>query len=104
MLANAESESAATAAENWLARLERALSEPDSGLLKTLFHRDSYWRDVLALTWDIKTVEGLDAILREMREHIGRANPTGFRIARHRTAPRRVTPRGHGRERSDLHI
>ena len=86
MLANAEAESAATAAENWLVRFERALSDPDSGLLKTLFHPDSYWRDVLALTWDIRTVEGLDAILREMREHVGRAKPTGFRIARHRTA------------------
>ncbi len=94
MLANAEAESAATAAENWLVRFERALSDPDSGLLKTLFHPDSYWRDVLALTWDIRTVEGLDAILREMREHVGRAKPTGFRIARHRTAPRRVTRAG----------
>src|SRR5260221_13187753 len=94
MLAHAETEPAEVAAENWLARFETALAEPDGGLLKTLFHPDSTWRDVLALTWDIKTVEGLDAILREMQEHVGRAKPTGFRIARHRTAPRRVTRAG----------
>src|SRR5437763_13469391 len=94
MLANAEAESAATAAENWLARFETALTEHDGRLLKTLFHPDSYWRDVLALTWQIKTVEGLDAILSEMRAHVGRAKPAGFRTARHRTAPRRVTRAG----------
>ena len=96
MLANAEVESPATAAEDWLARFETALTEPGGALLKTLFHPDSYWRDVLALTWDIKTVEGLDAILREMPAHVGRAKPTGFRIARGRTAPRRVTRAGTG--------
>src|SRR5258707_15296888 len=96
MLANADAkaESAATAAEHWLVRFERALTQPGSGLLKTLFHPDSTWRDVLALTWHIKTAEGQDAILREMQAHIGRAKPAGFRIARHRTAPRRVTRAG----------
>src|SRR5260221_13452771 len=93
MLANADakSESAAAAAEHWLARFERALAGPGGGLLEPLFHPDSTWRDVLALTWHIKTVEGLDAILRELHAHICRAKPTAFRIARHRTAPRRVT-------------
>ena len=27
-------------------------------LLKTLFHPDSYWRDVLALSWNIQTLNG----------------------------------------------
>src|SRR5260221_11219258 len=94
MLAHAEAESAATAAEHWLAGFDTALTGPDGGLLKPLFHPDSTWRDVLALTWHIKTVEGRDALLREMQEHVGRAKPTGFRIARHRTEPRRVTRAG----------
>ena len=77
MLAKTETESAATAAGNWLAQFERALAEPDDGLLKTLFHADSHWRDVLALSWDIKTVDGSDAILRELQAHVGRARPVG---------------------------
>ena len=81
MLAKTETESAASAAENWLTQFERALAEPDDVLLKTLFHADSYWRDVLALTWRIKTVEGADAILRELKAHVGRARPAGFRMA-----------------------
>ncbi len=90
----ARTDTIATIAESWLAQFERALAAPDDALLKTLFHPDSHWRDVLALTWHIKTVNGSDAILRELRAHAGRARPTGFRIDPHRTAPRNVTRAG----------
>jgi hypothetical protein len=84
----------ATIADDWLAQFERALAEPDDVLLKTLFHPDSHWRDALALTWHIRTVNGSDAILKELKAHVGRANPTGFRTDPRRTAPRRVTRAG----------
>jgi len=94
MLAQAEAESPTAAVEDWLAQLERALTGPDVSPLKALFHPDSYWRDVLALTWRIETLEGRDAILKELTAHVVRAKPTGFRIARGRTAPRCVTRAG----------
>src|SRR5271166_1101771 len=84
-------ETIAPNAENWLEQFERALAEPDDVLLKTLFHSDSHWRDVLALTWQIRTVNGADAILRELKTHVGRARPSSFKIHPRRTAPRRVT-------------
>lgn len=87
-------ETVGTIADRWLAKFEKALVEADDVLLKTMFHPDSYWRDVLALTWHIRTVNGLDAILRELKAYAGRANPTGFRTDPHRTAPRRVTRAG----------
>jgi putative flavoprotein involved in K+ transport len=79
------------AVDNWLARFESALAKPGGGLLKTLFHPDSHWRDVLALSWNIQTVSGADAILSELRAHAGRARPAGFAIDPDRTAPRNVT-------------
>jgi putative flavoprotein involved in K+ transport len=82
------------AADNWLAQFESALAKPGGGLLKTLFHPDSHWRDVLALTWNIQTVSGADAILRELRAHAGRAQSAGFAIDPDRTAPRTVTRAG----------
>ncbi|HEY6602353.1 MAG TPA: NAD(P)/FAD-dependent oxidoreductase [Xanthobacteraceae bacterium] len=88
MLARADS--VATTAESWLAQFERALAAPSPARLKTLFHADSHWRDVLALTWHIKTVSGADAILRELAA----ARPSGFRLDPHRTAPRNVTRAG----------
>ena len=90
----ARTETIATIADHWLARFERALAESDDVLLKTLFHPDSHWRDVLALTWHITTVNGLDAILRELKAPVGRANPTGFKTDPQRTAPRHVTRAG----------
>jgi putative flavoprotein involved in K+ transport len=90
----AGTETIATIVDRWLAQFESTLGEPDDALLKTLFRSDSHWRDVLALTWQIRTVNGLDSILRELKAHIGRAHPTGFRTDPHRTAPRYVTRAG----------
>ncbi|HEX3114305.1 MAG TPA: NAD(P)/FAD-dependent oxidoreductase [Bradyrhizobium sp.] len=83
-----------TAAENWLAQFERALAKPDDGLLKFLFHPDSYWRDVLALSWNLQTINGADAILKELKARAGNAAPRGFAIDPDRAAPRRATRAG----------
>ena len=90
----ARTDTVATISESWLAQFEGALATPGQAHLKTLFHSDSYWRDVLALTWHIKTVNGSDAILRELATHAARARPTAFKIDQHRTAPRNVTRAG----------
>src|ERR1700723_3766858 len=82
------------AAENWLAQFENALAKPDQKLLKTLFHPDSYWRDVLALSWTFQTLNGADAILSALKTQAARAVPCGFAIDPDRAAPRRATRAG----------
>jgi putative flavoprotein involved in K+ transport len=82
------------AADNWLAQFEDALAKPDEGLLKTLFLPESYWRDVLALSWNIQTLNGADAILGELKIHARRAPPSGFAIDPDRRAPRKVMRAG----------
>jgi putative flavoprotein involved in K+ transport len=82
------------AAENWLAQFEDALAKPDDGSLRTLFHPDSYWRDVLALSWNIRTVNGADAILTDLKLLAPRAAPRGFAIDPDRRAPRKVARAG----------
>jgi hypothetical protein len=57
-----KTEAIATTAQSWLTQFETALARPDDVLLKTLFRVDSYWRDLLAFTWRIQTVDGADAI------------------------------------------
>jgi cation diffusion facilitator CzcD-associated flavoprotein CzcO len=89
-----ENESAATAAESWLAKLESGLAGHDVAALQKLFHADSHWRDVLALTWRIGTVSGAAALARALQEHAIRARPAGFRLDPERTAPREVTRAG----------
>src|SRR6185295_7896252 len=82
------------AADNWLAQFEEALGKPDGALLSQLFHPDSYWRDVLALSWNIQTLNGRDAILKALPALARSAAPTGFAIDPDRAAPRKVMRAG----------
>jgi cation diffusion facilitator CzcD-associated flavoprotein CzcO len=84
----------AVAADNWLAQFEDALAKSDEGGLKALFHPDSYWRDVLALSWNIQTVNGADAILKELKLRAPSARPGGFAVDPERAAPRKVMRAG----------
>ncbi len=84
----------AVAADNWLAQFEDALARSDGDLLKTLFHPDSYWRDMLALSWSIQTVTGADAILNALGRYAPVAAPGGFAVDPDRAAPRKVMRAG----------
>ena len=79
-------------ADEWLSRFERALG--DASALRVLFRTDSHWRDVLALTWQLRTVDGADAITADIAAHAQRFKPKGFRTDPARTAPRRTTRAG----------
>src|SRR5262245_33573360 len=78
----------------WLAELEKALTGRNLAALQKLFHQDSHWRDVLALTWRIGTVSGGAAVAAKLAEHAARARPRGFILDPARTAPREVTRGG----------
>ncbi|MFH1340452.1 MAG: NAD(P)/FAD-dependent oxidoreductase [Pseudomonadota bacterium] len=82
------------AVENWLAQFEDALAKPGDGALKALFHPDSYWRDVLALSWTLQTINGRDAILETLSSQAADAAPSAFAIDPDRAAPRRVRRAG----------
>src|SRR5690349_6883596 len=79
---------------NWLSDCEQALAATDAASLRALFHADSHWRDVLALSWRIQTSSGRDAILRELPSTARATAPRGFAITPERAAPRRVTRAG----------
>lgn len=48
--------------EAWITSLGTALSAHDIDAASSLFASDSFWRDLVILTWNIKTVEGPSAI------------------------------------------
>jgi putative flavoprotein involved in K+ transport len=82
------------AAADWLAQFEKALAKPGDGALKGLFHPDSFWRDALALSWNLQTVNGATAIVKELQARAATAAPGGLRIAPGRAAPRWVIRAG----------
>jgi cation diffusion facilitator CzcD-associated flavoprotein CzcO len=84
----------AIAAEGWLAEFEAALAALDDGALEKLFHPDSYWRDALALSWTLQTINGRDDILKTLKAQAPSAAPSGFTIDPDRAAPRKVMRAG----------
>jgi cation diffusion facilitator CzcD-associated flavoprotein CzcO len=49
-------------AQSWLERLERAFEQDDLGALDDLVLTDGWWRDLLALTWDLRSAKGPENI------------------------------------------
>ena len=92
MLARTEDPSAIS--ENWLIQFEAAIRGGDDGLIDDLFHEESYWRDVLAFTWQIGTVNGRAGILGQMKENIRHVSPKNFTTSHGRTPPRNVNRAG----------
>ncbi len=45
-----------------LTQLGEALEASDLDRALALFQDDCYWRDLVAFTWNIKTLEGKDAV------------------------------------------
>jgi cation diffusion facilitator CzcD-associated flavoprotein CzcO len=79
-------------AQAWLDQFERALGKAEA--LDGLFLIESYWRDVLALSWNLKTIAGHAAIASELTALSPKAAPSKFKIAATRAPPRWVTRAG----------
>ena len=59
--------------DQWLSDFDSALTAGDSEAAAALFHEESFWRDLVAFTWNLKTVEGpqeIQAMLDQQLEHI----------------------------------
>ncbi|HYN27677.1 MAG TPA: NAD(P)/FAD-dependent oxidoreductase [Burkholderiales bacterium] len=91
---NETDETLSWAVTRWLAEFEKALSASDDASLEALFRPDAHWRDLLAFTWQVKTVSGARKILDRLKLHGAGAGAAGFEIDRQRTPPRRVTRAG----------
>jgi cation diffusion facilitator CzcD-associated flavoprotein CzcO len=84
----------AVSAQAWLDEFERALGKSDRAALNQLFLADSFWRDVLALSWNLQTLAGRDTVAQALTALAPNAKPSNFKIAPNRAAPRWVTRAG----------
>ena len=62
----------------WLEAFEDALAASDAEAAAELFHEQSYWRDLVSFTWNLKTLEGRDAIRAMLEATLGTVQPSGF--------------------------
>lgn len=68
-----------TRVDAWLERFEAALVARDVEAASGMFAADSYWRDLVAFTWNLKTVEGREGIADLLRACLEHTDPSGFR-------------------------
>lgn len=80
--------------DGWLTRFERAVAESDEIALRSLFHIDSFWRDLLAFTWKIETISGSEDIIQRLLATLPSAGAAGFKTDPARTPPRSMTRAG----------
>jgi putative flavoprotein involved in K+ transport len=72
-------QSPAAEVEAWLSRFDRALTEGDSSAAAELFAGESFWRDLVSFTWNIKTVEGSAGVQDMLDQTLGHVRPSGWR-------------------------
>ncbi|WP_018178974.1 flavin-containing monooxygenase [Jongsikchunia kroppenstedtii] len=67
--------------ETWLDRFGAALAAQDIASAANLFCTTSFWRDLVAFTWNLTTVEGRDGISDMLTERVADTVPSGFRTS-----------------------
>ncbi|MGY8789946.1 MAG: NAD(P)/FAD-dependent oxidoreductase, partial [Pseudomonadales bacterium] len=65
---------------DWLTLFGSALERGDFTAAAGLFAAESYWRDLIALTWNIKTAEGQADIESMLTTTVAQTEPSGWRI------------------------
>lgn len=72
--------SPASRVEAWLRALATTLEERDAEAAAALFADDCYWRDLVAFTWNIKTMEGRAAIADMLRATLDHTRPRAWKV------------------------
>ncbi|MBZ5737551.1 flavin-containing monooxygenase [Nocardioides mangrovi] len=62
----------------WLSAFERGLGAADADAVAALFATECYWRDLVAFTWNLKTVEGRDQVADLVTSRAAGTAATGF--------------------------
>ena len=65
-------------AQRWLSAFEAALAAGDADSAAALFVTDCFWRDLVAFTWNINTLEGRDAISLMLTAQLANIAPRAF--------------------------
>ncbi|KAL2820756.1 hypothetical protein BJX63DRAFT_380218 [Aspergillus granulosus] len=67
-------------AQQWITDFEVLLRTNDFSKLSSLFHEESWWRDNLSLTWDLRSIQNLSSIQNFLADNQPRAQLSAFRL------------------------
>jgi len=72
-----------------LAAFGAALSAGDLDKAVSLFQEDCYWRDLVAFTWNLKTMEGRQQVRDMLASQLSLVQPSGWALAEGETVSER---------------
>ncbi|MCY7325970.1 MAG: nuclear transport factor 2 family protein, partial [Microbacteriaceae bacterium] len=64
--------------DRWLGQLDDSLQNRDIDAALELFEEESYWRDFVSFTWNLKTSEGKAEIRRMLEAQLDHVQPSGW--------------------------
>lgn len=67
-------------AQQWITSLESSLKSNDIAGLARLMHQESWWRDMFALSWDLRTLHGLDKISEYLSQNLLHTTPQNLKL------------------------
>lgn len=77
----ADTTTAPDPATAWFAAFEDALAARDIDRAAGLFAATSFWRDLIAFSWNLTTVENPDGVADLLAATLDRVDPSGFRLS-----------------------
>ena len=77
---NANNTASTQQVSEWLSNFGTALDRADFDAAVNMFEEDGYWRDLVSLTWNIKTLEGRENIKAMLEATVPEAKPGPWRV------------------------
>ncbi|MCG8520397.1 MAG: NAD(P)/FAD-dependent oxidoreductase [Pseudomonadales bacterium] len=68
-------------ARQWLASFDEILTSGEPERAADLFEQNGYWRDLVAMTWNLKTLEGRQAIRHMIRQTAPHIQPGNWQLS-----------------------
>jgi hypothetical protein len=67
-------------AHEWATRWENILILSDISALETVFRQDCWWRDMLALSWDFRTIRGFSNVCEYVKQNLATSQLKKIRL------------------------
>ncbi|TCD62522.1 hypothetical protein EIP91_006771 [Steccherinum ochraceum] len=67
-------------AKDWLSALSKAVEARDIDAILSQIHPDGWWRDLFALTWDLRTFQGAAKIKQFLQDRLASEQLSGFKF------------------------
>lgn len=78
-------------AQTWIAAFDNALRSQNIKQVADLFESDSYWRDLVAFSWNLTTVEGPAGVTDLLENVLDKTTPSGWALTEDATEADGVT-------------